>query len=200
MPGTGQVVVVPERQHGEEHGVRGETRRPRRTRARCRRSRCASAESASTATSFRPTGASSRHPTDPGRTRSRSHRRRRSPAISDRNGVWFGPGSPDHDDVAERGELGGDVGRHRPVVERADPIGDEVGDGRRGPDEMPNLGVSMGAQCHHRDDADVVQREIERDELRAVWQLHDDAILRPQAQTERDRSPGASPTESALHR
>ena len=47
---------------------------------------------------------------------------------------------------------------------------------------MTNLGVPMGAQRHHRDDADVVQREIERDELGAVRQLNDDAVLRLQSE------------------
>jgi len=41
---------------------------------------------------------------------------------------------------------------------------------------VANLGVSMGAQRHHRDHADVVQCEIQRDELDAVGELNDDAI------------------------
>ena len=42
---------------------------------------------------------------------------------------------------------------------------------------MPDLGLPMGAERHHGNHTDVIQRQIERHELRTVRELNNRAIL-----------------------
>ena len=52
---------------------------------------------------------------------------------------------------------------------------------------MPDLGLPVGAERHHGNHADVVQRQVQRHELRTVRELNNRAIqwLQPKAQEPR---------------
>ena len=108
-------------------------------------------------------------------------------STSVRSDVCPARASPTTTTCASGREVALHLGRHLAVVERADDVGDDVGDGTAGPQEMADLGLPMRPQRHHGDRADAVQREVDRDELDRVRQLHDDAIAGAQAACEEGR-------------
>ena len=91
-----------------------------------------------------------------------------------------GPRLAGNDGQPQRGRPARSLRRHRPVVEIAQAIGREIGDGVGMLDEVDDLLLPVGRQRHDRDDADPRQCEEGDDEVEAVRKLQHDAIARAQ--------------------
>jgi len=81
-----------------------------------------------------------------------------------------------NEDMAQGQRVGAYFARHLAVIEVADAIGNYVGRGARGLEEVADFAVAMGAQRHHRNRADARQRKVGQHELGAVGQLQHHAV------------------------
>ena len=140
-------------------------------------------ESASTATSCRPTAASSRPRPGP-------HARLKGcpcPPVSraaSTETCWPPARFTDHENCAQCRRFRRELLRHRPVIEALDRIGDDVRDGARSAQEMPDLGVPVRAQRGDRNGADPRQCKVRVDEFRNVRKLDHDAVERPDSRVD----------------
>ena len=109
------------------------------------------------------------------------------------------PRLPHDEDMAERRgpltHLGGEVA----VVEALVPVGDDVGDRLGERAEVPDLRLTMGGQCEHRQRADPEQREDHLEELGDVRQLdHHSVALADSCGEEACREPVGAVVEFAV--
>ena len=80
------------------------------------------------------------------------------------------------------------------VVEVAEPVRDDDRGGLGVDRQVAQLGAAVRGQRHHRDDAGPQAGEGEHDEFPPVRQLHDDAVVRCEAEVEQPPCGGVGPS------